>query len=540
MTETNVNTIGISKTYNIIIAQCEPLTWSGPEEQLWPYVTEQLNGAIQRGDAPEGTIPDVQPVAEPEQPEQPAIQVSAPEQPEQQQRTGDGESDEQRLARVEEDRTKLESLGFSLGQVFHDRGVAGEGSNGQVRRSATEHEDKPRVPEAVEVFCEAIKREERRDILSPTTGLVMRADGSIVGKDGERWSIEQDAMKQLASRCGIEQPGYLATVWPELRAQNWNQHLATAIGHDNSTCAPDHPVRKRLEPVGSRDTMCRVRKDAQGNPTLWAALSERYASYDVDRIARALQEGMSAYPEARCEIQYNGFRAQMDVMFHTDVEPARYSAGEVFKMGIRVRSSDAGGGSITVGLSAWQSLCTNMMMVDVGQFKLAQLRHIGSSDRLAEKFAESMQKAQAQIAPFLERWGYACEESLATVAGADFKPDHLRLLDEMESETVTETDLLTGIFKGIGKTGAVSLGRNDLPGLLAAHARDESGAVQFAPVTRASVVNAITRHAHEHVGRINPMRQQELEREAGALLVSGRGGNPTALPFMPPRQRATA
>ena len=53
-------------------------------------------------------------------------------------------------------------------------------------------------------------------------------------------------------------------------------------------------------------------------------------------------------------------------------------------------------------------------------------------------------------------------------------------------------------------------------------------------MTRASVINAITRHAHETVGRTDPLRQMELEREAGALLVSARGSTPAPLPFWPP------
>jgi hypothetical protein len=105
----------------------------------------------------------------------------------------------------------------------------------------------------------------------------------------------------------------------------------------------------------------------------------------------------------------------------------------------------------------------------------------------------------------------------------------------MPDRPFSETELLTGIFQGIGKSGAVSINRNDWPGLLAAHTKDQSGAVEVAPVTRASVINAITRHAHETVGRTDPLRQMELEREAGALLVSARGNaNPQPLPFWPP------
>jgi hypothetical protein len=529
-------TIGISKTYSITLPGEQPYTYKGTPEDVWAHVETAMRG---RGGAP--SIEEVtgeQPAQDAPQGAQAPADDATTEEPTARTRTGEGETDEQRLARVEEDRAKLAELGFSLGQPFHDRGVAGVGSGGQVRRSATEHEAKPRVPEAVEQFCEAVRREERRDVIMPTTELVMRADGNIVGEQGATWPIEAPAMKQLASRLGISNPAALEDLWPRLRATVWNQHIATALGHESSTCPATHPARKRLEGVRDRNTLCRTRIDGGGQRAVWAALGERYTAFDVDRVARELEKGMRAFPEARCEIQYDGVKAQADVMFHSDVEPAHYSAGEVFKMGIRVKANDAGGGSILVGLSAYQSLCTNMMMVTGGAFTLCRLRHIGSDANLAEKFEQAMRNAQSQIEHFLKRWGYACEETLAQQHGTDYRPEHLRLLDELADDAlVSEADLLTGIYRGIAKTGAVSLHKDDLPGLLAAHAKDESGAVQCGPVTRASVVNAITRHAHEHVGKVDPLRQQALEAEAGALLVSSRGGNPAPLPFLPPRPR---
>ncbi len=456
----------------------------------------------------------------------------------------DTDPNAEHFARVESDRAALVAMGVSPGQPYHDlrSGVAGEGKGGRVRRSNTEHDQMLNVPGAVEAFVGVIEQEQRQDILMPTVELAMRGDGSIVGRDDARWAMEPQAMTQLASRVGIEQPAYLEKIWPVLRAQNWNQHRAVALKHEKSTCPEQHPSFKRLAAVAERNTLCRVRRDSDKDVALWAAVGENYGVFDVNRIAQDLAAGMSGYPDARCEIQYDGTRAQMDVLFHSDVRPEHYAAGEVFKVGIRVRSSDAGGGSINVGLLAYQSTCTNMMMVNVGTFNLERIRHIGSSDNLSQRFAAAMGKSQEQIGHFLQKWGYACEESLVNVTtSGDYKPEHLRLLDEMDdNDPLSETDLLTGIFKGIGKTGVVTVGRNDWPGLLAAHARDDSGAVQCSPVTRASVVNAITRYAHEHVGRRDPLRQMELEREAGALLVGGRGGTPQPLPFMPPTRQHVA
>ena len=162
--------------------------------------------------------------------------------------------------------------------------------------------------------------------------------------------------------------------------------------------------------------------------------------------------------------------------------------------------------------------------------------YIGDSDRLASRFSAAVAQGQDKLGHFLKQWGHACEESLASVTDDGFKPEHLRMLDEMSDTPISETDLLSGVFRGLAKDSNVSLSRDDIPGLVAAHGRDQSGAVQAAPVTRASIVNAITRHAHENVGRFNPSRQSDLEREAGALLVTARGSRPAPLPFYPPAQ----
>jgi hypothetical protein len=187
-----------------------------------------------------------------------------------------------------------------------------------------------------------------------------------------------------------------------------------------------------------------------------------------------------------------------------------------------------------VGLLIWQNLCLNLIMIDVGTYQIDRIKHLGDPKRLAERFAAAVQTGEDRLGHFLRAWGYACGESLASVTSTGYKPEHVRLLDELDTETVSEADLIGGIFTGLGQAGMVSVGKSDLPGLLAAHALDNSGAKQLAPVTRASIVNAITRYAHTDVGRTDPLRQHDLEAEAGALLAQRK---PTPLPFAPPTSR---
>lgn len=530
--------IGMSK-YEITIPGKAAITFEGTHEEAWKYVCDRMNGV--------DGIPGVKLIADGNghtpAPEATAIVTPASEPPttSAEPTIVDGINVEGR-ERSALDLLAAQAAGLAPARPFYDRGTPVVALGVQnARASARDHNAKRTVPEEVAAFLANVATENRREVNVPLTSLAMRPDGTLTGPEGAQWTVEAPALTQLANRMGIEAPGYLLGVWPELRARNWNQWLATATNHEKSTCPIDHPARVRVADAKDKGILARLRDNADGSPALWAALSQKYGQYDVNEIAEALRLGMSGYTDARCEIEYDGRNAQMDVLFHSNVQPTHYVAGEFFKAGIRVKTSDAGGGSISIGLLVWQNLCLNLILIDVADFSLDKIRHIGNPEKLAARFKDAVGRGEEKLGHFLKAWGYACEEKLASVAGGGlYKPEAVRLLDEMDTDTVTEADLLSGLFLGLGKQGALSVGKDDLPGLVLAHALDKSGARELAPITRASIVNAVTRYAHETVGRVSPLKQQTLEAEAGALLVNGRGGNPLPLPFMPPRARVVA
>ncbi len=509
-------------TYEITIPGRDAIRVEGTQAQAWERVDREMRTA------PAGTIPIVRQVTAAPIVRPAAPTVTAPTTHADAMRRG---VDTDGAARSTTDLLAAQAAGFAPARPYYDRGTPVIGLGVQnARASHREWSEQPRLGDAVSTFCDHIASENRRDELIQLGVLAMHTDGSLTGqKPGERWQVEPEALSQLATRLGVPAPGFLVSTWPELRARCWNQYLATALAHARSTCPADHPIRQKLD--GEQTIRARLR-NGSGPTSLWAVVSDSYVVYDVDKIASALALGLRDYPEARCEVEYNGRTAKLDVLFHSNVEPERYVAGEFFKAGLRVRTSDAGGGSVHVSLLLWQNLCLNLLCIDVASFTLARLRHIGSAEVLAERFAKSVRDGERQLGHFLRAWGFATEDALCS--GDKLNTDALRLLDECDADaTFTESEILTGIFRGLGQSDAVSIGRDDLPGLLAAHALDTSSARQLAPVTRASVVNAITRYAHTDVGRRDPGKQAELESQAGALLVGGRGGKPAALPFLP-------
>lgn len=537
-------TIGVSgkKSFRIVIAGNES-RFTGTDDELWAYI----DGTLMIG-AADGTWPHVEEIKD--APAEvvkaapaaalPVISssatVTAPKTHAEAMRNGVNTEGAERST---VDLLAAQAAGFAPARPFFDRGtpVIALGVD-NARASHRQWEAQPRLALAGEQFIAHVRSEDRRDEMIDLAVLCMRKDGSLTGRDGARWLLEPDALSQLASRLKVPSVGFLGAIWPELRAINWNQMIATSLKHDKSTCPKDHALYTQLDSL--QTVRARLRNAPNtSDPAVWAVVSESYATFDVDQIVASLVAGIAKqYPDARAEITYDGKNAQIDVLFHSNVAPDKYVAGEFFKVGYRIRTNDGGGGGLVISLLLWQNLCLNLLCIDVASFTLARLRHIGDGAKLAQKFREAVAAGESRIGHFLRAWNFATEDALASQAGSRLVvSEHVRLLEELPTgDTFTEAELLTGLFAGLGKADSVSITRDDLPGLVAAHALDLSGAREVAPVTRASVVNAITRYAHETVGRLDPHKQAKLESEAGKLLVGGNGGKPAPLPFMPPRK----
>jgi hypothetical protein len=97
--------------------------------------------------------------------------------------------------------------------------------------------------------------------------------------------------------------------------------------------------------------------------------------------------------------------------------------------------------------------------------------------------------------------------------------------------------VLPGIFNGMIEQQLVPVqrGRREetVRDLMRMWGKDESAATldREGKLTRAAVVNAVTRYAHEV--NHDSFAQHELESAAGAMLYGAKGKPPVALPFLP-------
>jgi hypothetical protein len=286
-------------------------------------------------------------------------------------------------------------------------------------------------------------------------------------------------------------------------------------------------LAEQAELPEAKGIVLRTREVPESGREVYAAVSGGYAAFDADKVARALNLAM---PDgAKMRVEYDGFRSRFDVLFHSTVAPADFVAGEFFRAGITIRTDDTGGGSLRGQTFVEQNLCLNLIIIDKAVQPLFVLRHLGSVEKLAEKFREGLGAAQDTLAHFLTAWGFARKDDLVVDAAARGEFEDM---DPTDAGLISVSDYFTGFANGLIERELVPLRARG-----GATARDlrrmfvddtSSDGPGSGRVTRAGVVNALTRYAHRV--EVDPFRAAETERAAAALLWPTRGRLPE-IPF---------
>lgn len=387
---------------------------------------------------------------------------------------------------------------YSRGTMVVDVGVE------NARESRLEHEKKPLVEDACRDFIRTIQLEGRKDMTFEKRVLRMNKDGRLVSMEGDRVTpigpLSGNAFGSLLSLAGIGGHSYLDRCPSRLRSLNVNNWLASLDG------LPEQKGGLKL----------RTRAGASGRE-VFAAVSSGYASFDADLVAAGVASTLAG-KGARGTVHYDGFRTRIEAVYHSDVQPEDYVAGEFFKAGVIVRTDDTGSGSLKVSACLWQNLCLNLIIIDQAEQTVDAIRHVGHPEKMAVRFVESLAVAQDKIAGFVKQWGHACHDDVRL-------PRH----HDKESIVLPIEQMIPGFFNGIIERELVPVrGRRQdvVKQLVAMHDKDQSGATASAPATRASLVNAFTRWAHEC--NDDAFFGDDVSRAAGALAQSH---NP--LPFLP-------
>jgi hypothetical protein len=459
----------------------------------------------------------------------------------------EGAMDTAGATRSSHDRDAAVAAGFSPVATLYERGSRVNSTGvGNARRSRIEHDAKPLVVDAATGLIGQIRAEQRRIVTVGSGNVGMDEAGRVVAfsaKNGEQeagdvsFDLSRDAFGDLVSRLGYGGAEYLARLPAKARAANVNLWRSVISGADPEMAAEAERIAESIgrKPAGAADKCAfRLRTRRDGHEEAFAVVSPDYAPFDADVIADAIRRVCLSTPtmetqldggtfvadlsKARGRVSYDGAKSRFEVMFHSDIRPEQYVAGEFFKAGILVRSDDTGGGSCRVVPVLWQNLCLNLLILDIAKGDEISIRHVGSVQKLTRAFEKAFKSSLGKIAHFVKAWGHACNEQVleATRRAYSSCPNDVERA-------------LPGLFNGALTKGLVSIPgkRREVVSALVEQWRADTSAAKSAGLTRASLVNALTRYAHT-VQMDDPWAEDEIQRDAARLLV--RASDP--IPFV--------
>lgn len=413
--------------------------------------------------------------------------------------TGQGKTGEvlqstaDRIARQEEHMAKfgikLPPPVFAPGSLT-DSGTASE----MFHISHVEHTQKPMVTDTLRAINEAVRAEKRMDmVLNPAT-LRMADDGRIFRENGRRnndgspvtLALEPNGLRQLCARLPEQFPragDFLMALDPKDRAEAFNAQIRKAN--------PEFEIKTRTRFLGGTDR------------SVYAFVGKTYAAFDADRIATTLlqpfEELQQEYGDAGAPRGAGLYRAddsslRVDAIWHADTI-VDAGAGDVFKVGLRFRSSDSGGGSIKADLIAWRNRCLNFIIIGQGGVEILRRTHRGSIDDVTVDLTAATEKAREFVKGFAEDWGLLRKTNITKIKlwGEEYDsvPEALKaMVDQGKLDGVTANAVAT-------------------EALLSAWTQEAGNSL-------ADLVNAVTRYAH--TAKIGIDRQEKVERAAGDLV----------------------
>lgn len=335
--------------------------------------------------------------------------------------------------RAEEDEAAAVAAGWSLappvyaiGSQVNSTGVA------NFRASRQEHDDKPSVMDACGKLIDLVEKEDRRDLVCKVPTLSMLPDGRITRGSGPL-AVSERAITGVGVMVTPGGASYLRACPPNLRAINFNHWAKEGFREDQRATSAlveawDEAGRKGDRPAPvmvEKELTLRTRLNhTSGKREAWSFVGPRYNAHDINEIAEQIMRSEAIPGDAKCDIVYDGYRARIDVLFHTDIQPEKAVAGEIFKAGIMVKTADDGSGSIQISAQVFRNLCLNLIIIDHAKDMVTRRRHFGAG--IEESVAEGIATAMGKVKHFADKWSEATLENVIERYGASNVEDVLR------------------------------------------------------------------------------------------------------------------
>jgi len=225
------------------------------------------------------------------------------------------------------DAAAAKAAGFSLRPPIYAIGTAVNATGERnFRQSRRDFEALPFATDACAALAEGVEAERRADLTVDAPSLTMLPDGRLSSDFGSL-PLSERALEGLGRLVTPGGAGYLASCPPDLRATNVNHWLAGAMRRDRDGVFKPRQMTLRARQSGSG---CEI----------FSIVGPRYAPLDIDVIATQLHGVVPK--DARADVVYDGYRARLSVLFHSNIEAEHCVAGEIFKAGLSITTADDG------------------------------------------------------------------------------------------------------------------------------------------------------------------------------------------------------
>ena len=397
--------------------------------------------------------------------------------------------------RVKRHQAHVEKFGIAMAPPLYAPGFVTEKLGGDnFHISHTEHKGMPLTVDGLQGIRESVKAEKRRDLVIYPQRLRMAPNGLLFREDGIRNAdgtpktivLEDNGLRQLCARLNDQFPraaDFLKVLDPADRAEAFNKQIIK--------------VDKEFE------IKARTRTPLGVTPSVYAMVGKSYSAFDADRIADVLAEpfralnaefGEANAPRGMAMYKPDDSSMRVDAIWHAD-SIVNLAAGDVFKAGLRFRSSDSGGGSIKADLLVWRNLCKNLIIIDKKSVEVLRRTHRGSMDGIVVDLTAATERAKEFISGFAQDWGFLRAAPISKV--------------EIYGETYSTVPEALRALVDQGRIDGMTANAASVEALLSGWSREPGN-------TLADIINAVTRAAHESKFGID--KQEKIEKSAGELV----------------------
>jgi hypothetical protein len=402
-------------------------------------------------------------------------------------------------ARAQEDELAAAEGGFSLAPPVYEIGsLVNSWGVANFKASRVEHDAKP-GKEALDKLIELVGAEDRKDHITKVPDIKMLDNGRVT-RGGKALPITERALSGVGTHITPGGAGYLKACPTTLRAHNVNHWTREGFREDvrateKAMTAWDEGGRVGPQPAPimvPKEVTLRTRiNHAAKEREVFAVVGPRYGKHDIDDIAAQIMASPAIPADAKYDVIYDGYKARIDILFHTDIQPEKAVAGEIFKAGLLIKTADDGSGSIQISAQVWRNLCLNLIIIDHAKDLVTRRKHFGSG--IEADVEAGLATAMGKVKHFADKWSEATMEKVLEKYG----------VHDVEA-----------VFRGLVFNKVVHVSGvkpEDMFERLMRAYQAEPG------YGKDAIVNAVTRAAHtEEWNRWTDV--EDMERTGGALL----------------------